>query len=482
MKPKEKNRLFCYILFPAAGALFLLWYIASAGADVVYSDYFRLIDAYLPDVGDPGKFMVPDVLTRIPAAFLQRFINVKFFSYSVVFDRICTIAGILLMAAAVLRFSFRHNVGYPSYAAVMIVLFSLSKWEVLLNGTCWAHMAAIGLFFVNFNVLDDIWRGESTGMSEFMALLMPFLWLLIAGEYIASYALTVMLFCIYAVLSDRISGRRNRNRKRIFTETGICTAVSLMLYILSRRSAVWEHSGASDMTLPELLSYAPSFLPKLLLKGFAGDICGQETLYRLALPDSAVYALGALVILAYVCAFIMFFKNGMEKQTVFPLLLLVSGGISHVLVAYARWIFLNENYLMSSRYAGQFMVGTVGMLLIFALYKKPSDTRKKKSTGIFRASAVLISGAAAVLILAGNIYTSYDEIRKAPYRRENYTEMAGVIRNYSEHTDEELCSLLEWHKDPEILKNAIEILEENELNVFSGYNDTGINEKGDKAA
>ena len=53
-------------LIPLLGIAFLLWYIKNATCDVVYSDYIRLVNSYLPDVCDPKKFFVADVLTRIP--------------------------------------------------------------------------------------------------------------------------------------------------------------------------------------------------------------------------------------------------------------------------------------------------------------------------------------------------------------------------------------------------------------------------------
>ena len=46
----ERNRKIIYWLLPLAGILFCLWYVKSATCDVVYSDYIRLVNSYLPDV------------------------------------------------------------------------------------------------------------------------------------------------------------------------------------------------------------------------------------------------------------------------------------------------------------------------------------------------------------------------------------------------------------------------------------------------
>ena len=82
------KRSYRYVLFPIAGILFCLWYVCSATSDVVYSDYIRLINSYLPDVWNPDKFFVADIFTRIPINFLSRGINVTWFGFSVRFDQI----------------------------------------------------------------------------------------------------------------------------------------------------------------------------------------------------------------------------------------------------------------------------------------------------------------------------------------------------------------------------------------------------------
>ena len=60
------KRSYAYILFPLAGMAFCLWYVCTATSDVVNSDYIRLVNSYLPDVWNPEKLFVADVLTRIP--------------------------------------------------------------------------------------------------------------------------------------------------------------------------------------------------------------------------------------------------------------------------------------------------------------------------------------------------------------------------------------------------------------------------------
>ena len=80
MNQKLGKRLF-YLGIPALGVVFCLYYLKIATTDLAYTDYMRLIVSYLPDVGNPAKFFVPDVLTRVPITYLGRIINVALFHY-----------------------------------------------------------------------------------------------------------------------------------------------------------------------------------------------------------------------------------------------------------------------------------------------------------------------------------------------------------------------------------------------------------------
>ncbi len=48
---------------------------------------------------------------------------------------------------------------------MMIVMFSLNKWEMLYNGTGWAHFLAFGLFFWNYALLDRVYE-KASGMQS----------------------------------------------------------------------------------------------------------------------------------------------------------------------------------------------------------------------------------------------------------------------------------------------------------------------------
>ena len=99
-----KLKRWIYYLLPALGTVFCLWYIKEATCDIVYTDYIRLVNKYLPDVWSAENFFRPDVLTRIPVCYLGRIINVYFFNYSTTFDMGLGALGLGLSALVLGRY------------------------------------------------------------------------------------------------------------------------------------------------------------------------------------------------------------------------------------------------------------------------------------------------------------------------------------------------------------------------------------------
>lgn len=471
MRYREQFRIIKYILLPVIGIIFLILYLRASAVDVVYSDYIRLINEYLPDVTDISKLLVPDILTRIPAAFLARLVNVSSFGYSVTFDRALCIIGIAIMAYVSAAYMYRKEISFKWQLAFYIILFSLNKWEILLNGTAWPHMVSFGLFFVSYQLLDLVWIKEADSRQELAVCVMPVAMLLFAGEYIASYACTVMLVCIMGLLLGGANSMAGRREQSLFISILISAAAALLLYMLSRHFAVWEHSGATDMSLLQVISTDPKFIPKFFIKTFSGAAIGQEVVNSLipggaAVPNKIVLLIGLIVMFGYLLALVMYFADDMLEKTIFPLVLIISGLANHAVVTIGRWIFLREDYALSSRYGGQFMIGILGMLLVFAMYGR--DRRSvRRADEKKRMLCRIAAAAAAVLITAGNCYTDYRELRIAKYRKANYEKMAEAIVDYRARSEDELLAILEWHKDPDELYSAIEILRDNKLNVFS---------------
>lgn len=494
------KRSYGFILFPAAGALFCLWYVCSATSDVVYSDYIRLINSYLPDVWNPEKFFVPDILTRIPINFLSRGINTNLFHFSVRFDQILGILGLGLAAQVTGIYVIKERLGFGALLAVMLLMFSLNKWEMLTNGSGWAHFLAFACFYYYYLVLDRVWQSGKKGIrpghktekpwDRPVLLLLPFVTTLgIAGQYCAVYSgVMIVVYGFLGIWNTFIEtdGRprtgRGADKVQHYWLWLLCILIPLALYLISNAFTVEEHAGATELSLIEALRQNPKFFPAFFIKSFAAMFLGGETMEgRLHLPNRVMILIGLLVMGGYLLGLWLNIKYQIYEKTLFPLLLILSGACSHVLILISRWIFLNqENYGMSSRYAVQFQMGIIGIVLTVAAAWKMEGRRQPRIEDTGRALgrkaakplkkhslAVILGLAFTGTILCGNIATTADEVIKAPHRKERYEEKIQAALDYRNYSDEDLENIFEYRKGPEKIRQALEILETNRWNVYS---------------
>ena len=141
-------------LLPLFGFLFLTAYVRSASADIVYSDYIRLVNTYLENVWSFRPYMHGDILTRIPANYPERILNVVLFRYSTMFDMMLGAFFLALSAWVAGRYCERKQLPVILTALVLGFIFSLNKWEMLTNGSGWIHFAAFALFWYHYLVWD----------------------------------------------------------------------------------------------------------------------------------------------------------------------------------------------------------------------------------------------------------------------------------------------------------------------------------------
>lgn len=492
---------YVYIGLPILGVLFYLSYLHIATVDVVYSDYIRLINSYLPDVWNPEKFFVADLLTRIPVNYLERIINVTFFGYSVTFDRVLSVLSFGASALILGGYCRKQRIGLGWYAAMMVFMFSLNKWEMLYNGTGWAHFLAFACFFYNYTVLDRVYKNHGKkGDVIRLAVLPAIITIGVAGPYCAIYSMTLIISYGFILVWNLYAGHVGGNSspcKLTGKQLAILLASviwPLLAYLWSNSQAVYVYSGAVEGSMIEAFFQEPKFFLKFLLKGFASMIFGVEFIGRHLgnVPGEIWCLLGLLVLAMYFVALWMNFYYGIYKKTIFPLMFLAGGGMNHLLVLVSRWIFMpNDLYGMSSRYALQYQIGVLGIMMTFALVYRKSGSVKaaadsrgttgregwaKKRTEVsakpqenarcpwIRALAV----AFAALVLAGNIATTVEEFRFGEMRKNSNLEKIEILLNYKNVDEETLQSTLEYRKPG--TKEALQILEENGWNIFKDAN------------
>lgn len=489
----DKKTSWLYWILPALGVGFCLYYVLLATNDVVYDDYIRLVNSYLPDVWNPKKFFVPDVLTRIPINYAARIINVSWFGFSTTFDTVLGVLGLGLSAVLLSFYCLRQGIGWVTFLLLMSVIFSLNKWEMLTNGSGWCHFAAFAAFYFHYLILDRVAAGREKAGDRTALMWMPFVITLgLAGPYCAVYSAVLLIsygFCLWIHrLQERaeISAASIRGGKWYikafgwywdgrYIIYGICAAIPLLLYMWSNSYAVYEHAGATDQSFMDTLSGTPSFFMRFFVKSFASMVMGSEVMTSRFSSTMPVFFLGLAVMAAYGASLWLNFNRRLYRRTVFPLICLAAGGMNHLLILCSRWIFLNEDYGMSSRYALQYQIGILGVFLTFSMVYGNQNSQDKESAVSSKGYIIGRTGKTAailfgVLILAGNWYTCREELKKAPYRREYYETRIQAALQFESLEDDELKKIFDYRKtEPGSgakVRQALTTLKEHGWNVY----------------
>jgi len=504
---KEKFRTSFLLFVSILCTVFLGFYILSASADIVYSDYIRLTNSYL---GEPFSFrdlLTKDILTRIPVSFLFREINIAFFHYSITFDRFLGLFGLFLTSIPLLLFMTKRRIGGFFSVAILLIFYSLNKWEMLLNGSGYAHFLSFALFYLFFYLLSErVGKGSSLlSLSVF-----PFLFLLTGGPYaIAVYGATILsLFFLF--LAGKIRDKRGS------LVLLLSSFVSTFLYFLSNHYAVYEYAGAKSISLKEVLLTKMTFVLKFFGFGFSSLLFSGENLEEWlssgAVQGKQLFLLGGLILLFFLLMALLFLKDlffgekrGEKDKSLtglFPALLLLHGLLSFALVFLSRYIFLRPEYAVQSRYALQYQSALLGALLLLYLktaggqevgvekrnrdreiedrkkgekVKKDVNAESVKLAGDVdkkaeprRALLRIISVGITLLFLGGTLHTAKTELLKAPYRRLHYETMLHSVNRIEEMDEEELERLYEYRHGKERILKAFSILKERKLNCFYG--------------
>lgn len=440
------------IFFPFMSFLFLSAYLRSATLDVVYTDYIRLTNVYLKDVFSLKPYLSIDILTRIPINYFERILNVVLFSYSTLFDMHLGAFFLCLMLFFIIKYSLERELGIKYILLITLVVISLNKWEMLINGSGWVHFMAFSGFIYHYLLYNEIRAADVfSKKKEILLNTLPYIIiLLIAGPYSAVYSVSIIMAYIF----DAVFIYKKKIDNKVLAVRIISAVIPLLLYIISRHFSIEEHAGATSDTMLTVLGTNFILFIKLFIYSFASMVIGGENILRLGISDIYILILGIIVILIYIYALYINFRDKIYEDDIFPLLLIVSGGLNHVLISLSRWIFLNEYYSMSSRYALQFHVGIIGIILTLA-------RMGYKNIGIKRSVSILI----LLIFTLGNLYTTAEEIDIAKYRKEYFVKMQDAAFDFENITDAKLSDIFLYH-DGKRVRSALNILKDKKLNIF----------------
>ena len=444
---------FLAFFMPIFGAIYLSAYIRSAMLDVVYTDYIRIINTYLKNPFSPKPYFSKDILTRLPITYFERMINVAFFKYSTMFDMALGVIFLSLMGIIIGIFMANKNLNLRYFILVMMLVFSLSQWEMITNGTGWVHFFTFFLFVLHFYMFDS-YVHRATKVKFSLNIILPvFTILFAAGSYSLAYGLTlIIVYVLYAI----------KKKNKITFALTIPVILSLTAFMYSYANSYTEHAGATTESLTSVFGRNPVYFVLFGLNTFASDIISIGIVERYEIGILITSIIGAAVIFFYIYALYLNFKYKIYESTAFPILMLVSGLFSHAMVILTRWIFLDPLYAMSSRYALQFGAGMIGVILTFGYVKIHINKEKQSMSPLTKAAVSLF----VLFVFLGNISTAGNEIIMAKYRLESFEVKMEVAKNFENESDETLKKVLQYH-NPKKTREALGIIKSKKLNIFS---------------
>ena len=498
-KGKEGKLPIALLLLSFLMALAILFYVLLSTTDVLYSDYIRLVNSYLGKPFQLGDLLQKDILTRIPLTYFFREINRYSFGYTLIFDRILGVLGLLLASKPLLLFMRKKQLPFLQQLLFLILFYSLNKWEMLLNGSGYIHFLAFSAFYDYFYALDQAFSKKSSLLV--LSLYPPFI-LLVAGPYCLAVFLSCFAMFFFLALGKKLWDMKGTIL--LLISNGLC----LFLYLLSNHYAVYEYAGAESISLREVLQNHLLFVVKFIFYGFSSMLFSGENLEKLlregVIQGKGVVLIGAFVLFFYVLMILLYLwrffassKNSgtktfatknkeafssqqrqmaEQKQTdtnaltgenvgesfyfgLLPGLLLLHGLASHALVFLTRYMFLKESYAFQSRYALQYQSALLGAFLLLFLWKnenRASLGQKARTSQGRLVFCLLISG----IFLLGTLWTDRSEWGKSMYRREHYERMWAYSHDLSAYSDEELEDVFEYHHGGERIRKAFAIWEQ----------------------
>ena len=480
-------------------ALAILFYVLLSTTDVLYSDYIRLVNSYLGKPFQLGDLLQKDILTRIPLTYFFREINRHSFGYTLVFDRVLGVLGLFLASKPLLLFMRKKQLSFLQQLLLLLLFYSLNKWEMLLNGSGYIHFLAFSVFYDYFYALDQAFSKKSSLLV--LSIYPPFI-LLVAGPYCLAVFLSCFALFFFLALGKKLWDMKGTIL--LLISNGLC----LFLYLLSNHYAVYEYAGAESISLREVLQNHLLFVVKFIFYGFSSMLISGENLEKL-LRDGVIQGKGIVLIGAFVLFFYVFMtllylwkffassknsgtktfatknkeafssqqrqmaeqkqadKNALTGENVgepfyfglLPGLLLLHGLASHALVFLTRYMFLKESYAFQSRYALQYQSALLGAFLLLFLWEnenRASLGQKVRAAQGRLAFCLLISG----IFLLGTLWTDSSEWGKAMYRREHYERMWSYSHDLSAYSDEELEDVFEYRHGGERIRKAFAIWEQ----------------------
>lgn len=419
---KKSSIKYTYVIVLIGAIGFLLYYIRLSVGPVPLMDFWKGSADYLEHIVSEhislkDVFLIPHALHHNPLFNFCNYIFVRYFrcdNYAYIYSGLLFAIFVIVLVIQIYSHNKVNNpfLGVVGCFIVILPIINLNQWEIITIFCYFPFMVRIFCYLLSFEVLSNLLKLKD---NRFKSILCFSVWLFVvvmcvSQAYFVGYVSAIMGIIIVDIVLNKI------NKSKVIWLVVCISSVFFYLVTLNFNDVAFHKTSnpfiVSDFIKGILVMLASTLLPQRIL---------SENI-QLAL------GVGVLIFILACFSVFLFFKKKMWVQTYFPLACLIYAFVSIVVIVIGRVRSFGVTSLISSRYVVETTIGLLGMLLIFWKYLIEEIKWKKRIISII----VVVSVSGALL------YSNFNELKIAPYRKEYNLKMEQILLDIDNVSDEDL--------------------------------------------
>lgn len=337
------------------------------------------------------------------------------------------------------------------FGFLLLAVYNLNQWEIASFYCAFVFFLRTSFYCYMFYYIDKVLHKAERHTRDYVyaGILCVIAIIVISHAYFPGAIATVALIMIY----DYISKRDWKKINYYLIVAGFVVGAGI-LYIATY--SFKQISGGSSSQPTNLLNSLWGLIRATVLMASAPLAHSS-----MALGTSTHYLIGIGHILISAFAVICYFARKEHKQSYMPLMLILYGYISIIIISLIRLKAFSVSYVLSSRYVVETTLILLGEFWILITLVADAFARKNHS---LKRKSVSVVAMLFVLLLAWGIHESNSvEWGVAPYRRAGFKQNAYKILNVDYVTDRELAG---FQAPAGPIRRAVKMMEKYELGVF----------------
>lgn len=456
----DTHRIVLFMIIIAS--LIQIAYLSIATRNVPFMDYWGHMANYLDNAMQGGlswtQLWNSATEQRVPMMFISMAANAKLFGLN---TRVEIFAGFLMMLANTLliykiyvrtTLDKTKKIAFILFIPIILLIFSGNQWEIITTQFSFVIMLKLFMFTTIYYMIDRLLQNTEKNKKRIAEII---LFVFITVCSVATAFFPAMMGAVGTAIILHIILKKN-DRKYMKTYILIFAGLifSGLFYMWGANALAMEGQDISII----FTSLFDGNLIKGLLLMMGATIVHTNIMQVFGLL--IVYLAGAFVFTISIYAIYLFFKTKMYEKTYIPIMFMVYGFISMLLLFVGRYGLFGElPYLTSSRYTCDTIVALIGIIWIYAYSIKYSNFN-------FRKPIVIISMLPIIAVSAATFVNNLSESVYAPYRGIYFQGILDTVLmdDITLATDAQIAATQATNR--EVFENGVNIMKKYDLGVF----------------